>query len=257
MSSKPTVILVPGAWHTEHTYHKLIPDLERRGYKTRAIRNPSVGQPSGDGLVDRDAVHLRSVIDPYLAAGTDVIVAAHSYGGSVVSPALADYAWKKDEAGRGRVLGLVYITAFILPEGKSAAQIMYPHDPERAPMQADENGFLQPPDPYVFYNDLPEAEQRELHAGLLPNPGNVGTVPGKGAPWLRVPTVYLKTAKDIILPADVQQGMLNAIEGSEQVRVVELDSSHSPMLSMPEKVGDAVALAEELGRERLAKEGLA
>ncbi|OJD31633.1 microsomal signal peptidase 12kda subunit [Diplodia corticola] len=256
MSSKPTVILVPGAWHTEHTYHKLVPDLERRGYKTRAIRNPSLGKPAADGLVEKDAEHLRSVIDPYLAAGTDVIVAAHSYGGGVLSPALADYSWKKDEGGKGRVLGLVYIAAFILPEGKTFAQTMYPPNGE-SNMKADENGFLPPPDPHVFYNDLPESEQRELYAGLLPQPGNIGTEVGRGAPWQRVPTVYVKTAQDIILPADVQQRMVDAVEGGEKMRVVLLDSSHSPMLSMPEKVGDAVALAEELGRARLAEEGLA
>lgn len=257
MASKPTVILVPGAWHHEHTYHKLIPDLERRGYATRAIRNPSLGKPAADGLVDADANHLRSVIDPYLAAGTDVIVVAHSYAGSVLSPALADYAWKKDEGGNGRVLGLVYISAFILGEGKSLAHIMFPPDGNGSPMKADENGFIPPPDPYIFYNDLPESEQRELHKGLLPNPGNVGTVPGRGAPWHNVPTVFIKCSKDVILPPDIQQKMLDSIEGSEKVRVVTLDSSHSPMLSMPERVGDAVALAEELGREKLAKEGFA
>lgn len=92
---------------------------------------------------------------------------------------------------------------------------------------------------------------------MLPNPGNVGTVPGTGAPWHNVPTVFIKCSKDVILPPDIQQKMLDSIEGSEKVRVVTLDSSHSPMLSMPDKVGDAVALAEELGREKLAKEGFA
>ncbi|KAH7051038.1 Alpha/beta hydrolase fold-1 [Macrophomina phaseolina] len=253
MAAKPTVVLVPGAWHVEHTYHKLIPDLERRGYSTLAIRNPSLGQPMRDGLVDEDAAHLRSVVDRLLDDGKEVVVAAHSYAGSVLSPALANYAWKKGD--KGRVLGLVYIAAFVLPEGKSIAAIMFPPDGSDSPLKADENGFIQPPDPHVFYNDLPESEQQELAKHLLPNPGNVGTVPGRGAPWKNVPAVYLKCLKDVILPPAVQQRMLDAV-GGDALRVVELDSSHSPMLSMPEKVGDAVMLVERLGRESVEKERL-
>lgn len=256
MSTKPTVVLVPGAWHIEHTYHKLVPDLERRGYPTLAIRNPSVGQPARDGLVQEDATHLRSVIDPLLAEGKEVLVVAHSYGGSVLSPSLADYAWKKGE--KGRVLGLVYIAAFLLPVGKSPGAIMYPPDGSDSPLKMDENGFLQPPDPHVFYNDLPEEEQQELRKHLLPNPGNVGHEPGKGEPWKRVPAVYIKCSKDVILPPPVQQAMLDEVGANPdyEVRVIELDSSHSPMLSMPAKVGDAIVLAEELGRKKLKEEGL-
>ncbi|KAF4303132.1 Microsomal signal peptidase 12kDa subunit [Botryosphaeria dothidea] len=256
MPTKPTVVLVPGAWHIEHTYHKLVPDLERRGYPTLAIRNPSVGQPARDGLVQEDATHLRSVIDPLLAEGKEVLVVAHSYGGSVLSPSLADYAWKKGE--KGRVLGLVYIAAFLLPVGKSLGAIMYPPDGSDSPLKMDENGFLQPPDPHVFYNDLPEEEQQELQKHLLPNPGNVGHEPGKGEPWKRVPAVYIKCSKDVILPPPVQQAMLDEVGANPdyEVRVVELDSSHSPMLSMPAKVGDAIVLAEELGRKKLKEEGL-
>lgn len=136
MAPKPTVVLVPGAWHVEHTYHKLIPDLERRGYSTLAIRNPSLGQPMRDGLVDEDAAHLRSVVDRLLDDGKEVVVAAHSYAGSVLSPALANYAWKKGD--KGCVLGLVYIAAFVLPEGKSIAAIMFPPDGSDSPLKADE-----------------------------------------------------------------------------------------------------------------------
>ncbi|KAH7042247.1 Alpha/beta hydrolase fold-1 [Macrophomina phaseolina] len=252
--AKPTVVLVPGAWHDEYAYHKLVPDLERRGYATLAVRNPSLGQSTREGLIEEDAAHLRTVVDRLLADGKEVIVVAHSYAGSVLSSALADYAWKEGE--NGHVLGLVYIAAFLLPEGKNLASIMFPPDGRNIPSKADENGFKPQPDPYIFYNDLPESEQQDLVKHLHPNPANADKLPGHGVPWKNIPTIYIKCLRDLMLPPYAQQAMLDAVDAGERLRVLELDASHSPMLSIPERVSDAVALVEGLGREGVERGGL-
>lgn len=108
--------------------------------------------------------------------------------------------------------------------------------------------MLQPPPPNVFYNDLPEAEQQELHTHLLPHSAYIGTTAGVGEPWnTPLPAVYIQCEKDIILSQDYQKTMLEATGNKHHV--VTLDSSHSPMLSLPEKVADVVELAEGLGRK--------
>lgn len=134
MATKPTIVLIPGGWHLPNTYDKLAPALERRGYSTLSIRNPSVGTllPSDaptDTLVQADATNVRAAIAPLLAQGKELVVVAHSYGGEVLSRAFADYAWSSED--KGRVLALVYMAAFLLPAGKSLREVMGPET--RAP----------------------------------------------------------------------------------------------------------------------------
>ena len=96
----PTVVLVHGAFAESASWNGVVADLQRRGYPVVAVANPLRGlQP--------DAAYVRSVLD---SLSGPVVVAGHSYGGSVMSEA-AD--------GANGVTGLVYVASFQLDIGES------------------------------------------------------------------------------------------------------------------------------------------
>ena len=98
--ARPTVVLVHGAFAESASWNGVIADLQRRGYTVIAVANPLRG-------LQQDAAYLRSVLD---SLSGPVVVAGHSYGGSVMSEA-AD--------GAPGVTALVYIASFNLEVGES------------------------------------------------------------------------------------------------------------------------------------------
>src|SRR4051812_9506916 len=75
----PTIVLVHGAFAESASWNDVIADLHRRGYNAIAVANPLRG-------LQQDAAYLRSVLD---SQSGPVVVAGHSYGGSVMSEAAA------------------------------------------------------------------------------------------------------------------------------------------------------------------------
>lgn len=70
---------------------------------------------------DEDAGIIRSAVEELLDAGKDVLLVVHSYGSIPACDAIVGLSKTEREAhGRaGGVVALVYIAAFILPEGAS------------------------------------------------------------------------------------------------------------------------------------------
>ena len=100
----PTVVLVHGAFAESASWNGVVAELQRRGYTVIAVANPLRG-------LQHDADYLRSVLD---SLSGPVVIAGHSYGGSVMSEA-AD--------GAPGVTALVYVASFNLEVGESTAEL--------------------------------------------------------------------------------------------------------------------------------------
>lgn len=113
MSVKPTIILVPGAWHKANAYRPLSSGLESAGYKVIGIDLPSVvaegDEPTPDYDADRDviAAAIKSEVD----SGNQVAIVVHSYGGIPGSEAIKGF--------EKNVTRLVFLCAFAVPLGGS------------------------------------------------------------------------------------------------------------------------------------------
>lgn len=70
-------------------------------------------------------------------------------------------------------------------------------------------------------------------------------------PWNEVPCLYLLCENDHAIPLPVQE-MLAATLGDERTEF-RCTASHSPFLSMPPKVVEAIELAAKVGQEKAAK----
>jgi pimeloyl-ACP methyl ester carboxylesterase len=99
-STKPTIVLVHGAFEDASIWYGVIERLQRDGYPVVAFGNPCQG-------VAVDAAFLRSLLGKI---DGPVILAAHSYGGAVITQAGDD----------PKVKGLVYAGSILPAVGESS-----------------------------------------------------------------------------------------------------------------------------------------
>ena len=87
--TKPTIVLIPGAWHQPHHYSALTSSLSTLGFPIRSLKLPSVNAPDpAQTTLEADVAFVREkLIIPELDAGKDIILIAHSYGGTVAGAA--------------------------------------------------------------------------------------------------------------------------------------------------------------------------
>jgi pimeloyl-ACP methyl ester carboxylesterase len=100
--SRPTVVLVHGAFAESASWDDVIVRLQDQGYTVIAAANP-IRSVSGD------ADFLASIFE---AVDGPVVAVGHSYGGAVITNALRD-----------NVKALVYVAGFAPEEGESAFEL--------------------------------------------------------------------------------------------------------------------------------------
>lgn len=117
----PTVLLIPGSWHPKEAFAPLAEHLQALGLSAQATQLESVG---GFNTLLEDAAALRGTVTALSDNGSDVILVAHSYAGAAAAPILRETAKdnRKQEGKTGGVIGIVYIAAFLPPEGPTVEE---------------------------------------------------------------------------------------------------------------------------------------
>ncbi|MEV0529695.1 alpha/beta hydrolase [Streptomyces sp. NPDC050439] len=235
---KPTVVLVHGAFADASGFNDTIALLQKAGYPVIAPANP-LRDTAGD------AAYISSVVDTIPGP---VILAAHSYGGVVITNAAR---------GHANVKALVYMGAFAPAEGESALQLagQFPGSelaPALVPRDYPIPGSKPGTDGYidaakfraVFAADLP-ANQTRLMAATQ-RPGSVQGLSGpSGVPsWKTIPSWYLIPTQDKVIPPAAQRFMAKRA-GS---KVTEIRSSHVVMISHPEAAAKIIKAAHAATR---------
>jgi len=235
-TTKPTIVLVHGAWADGSSWDGVTRALQAQGYTV--LVPPNLLR----GLTD-DAAYVAS----FLAQRTSgpVVLAGHSYGGAVITNA----------AAAGDVRALVYVNAFMPDEGETVVQILegsdsalgvadpttifdiagYPGAPEGAA-----EVFLKPDVVHSsFAPDLPEADRWTIAASQRPA-SLVANVTPSGAPaWKTLPSWAVIGTDDRVIPVDVLRRMAERAGST----VSELSASHVSMVSHPEAAVAAIVAA--------------
>lgn len=125
---KPTLFLVPGAWHPNTCFAPLSAQLTAAGFPIHLASLASLNpiSPATNATCSADVLALQAQLLPIIDKGIEVVVVCHSYGGIPGGGAAAGLS-KKDRAARnekGGVLGLIYLTSFVVPEGVSLVQFL-------------------------------------------------------------------------------------------------------------------------------------
>ncbi|KAF3006147.1 hypothetical protein E8E14_006653 [Neopestalotiopsis sp. 37M] len=232
---KPTIVLVPGAWLPPTAYAEWTARLEKEGYPTLATPYPSF-DPSEPKRTDvaGDAAAVRTVLERLVRdEGRDLVLVMHSYGGMPGSAAarglgVADI---RAEERKGGILGLVYVTAFIVPEDNSCAGMT---GGKLAPWVRDDTpgpGLNVPEDPAnMFRHGWSSGEAERLGALCRPHATLAFTsiqppsaLSHGGHAW-KGRLGYLKTSRDDEIPEAAQDAMMQSV-GQEWI-TRSIDGSH-------------------------------
>ncbi|MET0703373.1 MAG: alpha/beta hydrolase [Mycobacterium sp.] len=229
-TGRPTVVLVHGAFADSSSWNGVIESLDADGYPVVAVANPLRGLAS-------DAAYVRSVVE---SVPGPVVLAGHSYGGSVISQA-AD--------GLPNVKALVYVASFILEAGESTGQLAakFPGAqlgpalnavpfPQAGGAPGDDLYIKQDQFRRVFAADVPEdvtalmaATQRPIAAAALDEPAT------KTA-WKAIPSWNLVTTEDLAIPAQSMRFMGDRAKS----HTMEIQASHAVTVSQPVAVADFI-----------------
>lgn len=139
----PSLVLIPGASATPEHYTAVLEGVRARNLEIQALHLPSVAfspPPGPPPTMYDDAAHIQSYVSKLVEDGKDVVLIAHSYGGTPSTQSVKGLSKKEREAQglSGGVVGLAYMTVLLPEVGKAAGQVIGSKPPENSiPMEAD------------------------------------------------------------------------------------------------------------------------
>jgi pimeloyl-ACP methyl ester carboxylesterase len=229
-TTKPTVVLVHGAFADSSSWNGVIARLLRDGYPVIGVANPLRALHS-------DAEFLRDVLD---SVDGPIVLAGHSYGGSVMSEA-AD--------GHPQVKALVYVASFLLDEGESTGELAgrFPGNelgsalrpvPVRGPDErtVDDLYIEQEEFRQIFAGGVPPDVAELMAVTQRPILGDALGEKATKAAWKTIPSWTLVTLQDLAVPAEAQRFMAERAKS----HAVEVDASHAVTVSRPDVVAQLI-----------------
>ena len=228
MSDKPSIVFAHGLWADGSCFSKVIRLLQADGYDVIATQNQL-------SSVEDDAAAVRTSFN---RVSGPIVLVGHSYGGTVITVAGTDE----------RVGALVYICAIAPDEGETSQAEQDKH-PATAVFNnvelVDGRVWLKPSGTAEFCGDLSDEEQKLVFATQGAPLVELFTQPVRGAAWKTKPTYYILGLDDRTVHPDLQRFVSKRMNA----KVTELQSSHVPMLSQPQRVYEVIRdAAESLGQ---------
>jgi pimeloyl-ACP methyl ester carboxylesterase len=226
----PTIVLVHGAFAGSSSWDGVIDRLLDAGHPVIAAANP----------LRSLAADAASVGDVVRAVDGPVVLAAHSYGGSVISNVPAD---------AGEIVGLVYANGFAPEPGEHCFQLaaMFPgsllnEETSRAVPQSDGTTDLYVASASfndVFCQDVPAPQAARMAVTQRPATQEALTEPSGDHPlWKDVPSRFVIGEEDRVIPAAVQHYMAKRAGAH---RVLEIPgASHAVPVSHPDAVAHQI-----------------
>jgi pimeloyl-ACP methyl ester carboxylesterase len=232
----PTIVLVHGAFAESASWDGVIDPLLGEGHSVIAATNP----------LRSLATDAASVSDVVRSIDGPVLLAAHSYGGAVISNVDPD---------AGEIVGLVYCNGFAPDAGETAFQLagMFPGstlNDETAQKVPRSDGttelyIKQELFPEHFCADVPAPQAARMAVTQRPATQEALVEPSGERPlWKEVPSWFLIGEKDLIIPAALQQFMAERAGAKRTIEI--LGASHALTVSQPEATAQLILEAAGL-----------
>ena len=220
--SKPAIVLCHGIWADGSCFQKLIPALQADGHQVIAAQ---YGLDSLKSDVD-------AAIRTFSRVSGPIVLVGHSYGGSVITYAGMD----------SRVAAVVYIAA-LCPDENETSQSQQDKFPKTDIFKYVEVGdgrvWMKPEGVAAFAGDLSAEEQGIIHATHYPPALDLFNQKLDGAAWKLKPSWYIVATEDRTVHPELQRASAKRMGAM----VVEMKSSHVPMLSHPRETLDVIRKA--------------
>lgn len=240
---RPPIVLVHGSWHGPWCWEKLVPLLRAEGHNVTAV-DLQAGRPVEQSNL---AAYVKRVTDALDAQSAPAILVAHSSGGIHASQAAEERADK--------IRTLVFLSGFVLANGESGRDAFKPgSDPgtklpplfrpdfrpgTKIPTQIRLDVANPAAVKDALYGDCSDADVRAAIARLVPEPAAPGGQPVRltSERFGRVDKAYIFCTRDNAI-SPVKQREFAAKWPMR--RTATLESSHSPMLSMPARLAQTL-----------------
>jgi pimeloyl-ACP methyl ester carboxylesterase len=241
-STKPTIVLLHGAWADGSSWSVVTSELQEDGYTVNVLANPLRG-------LSADAAYIASILN---AISGPIVLVGHSYGGAVITNAAF---------GNPNVHALVYINAFVPDQGESLLQLASTAPP---PGQAGSClggdpatvfNFVPYPGgngdvdlyikaqlfPSCFANDISPRKAAVLAASQRPIAFSALAEPSGPPAWKSLPSWYFVGTLDQVIPPYAQLFMAQRANAT----IVQVQASHLSMVSQPGKVTKLIEKAAQ------------
>ena len=223
-ASKPTIVLVHGAFANASGWDAVIRILQAKGYAVSAVENPL-------SSYDADIETTKRLID---AQTGPTVVVAHSYGGAVMTAAAA---------GNPNVKALVYLAAFANDVGEPLGGFFdkYPSKAVTA-FRPDAAGFLtidRAQFHEIFAQDLPLAQANVMAVTQKPLNSSTFTATAKVAAWRTTPSWFVVAQHDNVINPDLERFFAKRMGA----KTTEINSSHVVFMSHPKAVAGVIESA--------------
>jgi pimeloyl-ACP methyl ester carboxylesterase len=230
-ATKPTVVLVHGAFTDASEWDGVIKRLQADGYPVAAPPNPLHDLPSDTAYMHS---YLKSVKGP-------VILVGHSIGGMVTTQAAV---------GDPQVKALVYIAALIPDKGETTAQLVgkFPGATlgkalTQVPLPGGGADLYVKPDKFheVYAADVPTSVTDVMAAAQRPVAAAMFGEKATETAWKTIPSWDLITTQDQAATLAVQRFMADRAHA----HTVEVKSSHAVAVSHPDAVTSIIEQAAQ------------
>jgi pimeloyl-ACP methyl ester carboxylesterase len=234
-TTKPSIVLVHGAWADSGSWNKVAKRLQREGYTVYAPPNPLMGLKYDSETVSD---FLQSVPGP-------IVLVGHSYGGAVVTDAAT---------GDSEVKALVYVDGYEPDEGQDIKELTGAESCLNAENLSTVFNFAHFPgnpegvvDTYVkqsvfpgcFANGLPADEAAMLAATQRPLAVNALVEKSTAPAWRTIPSwAVIGTADHVIPPVS-----LRAMAKHADSKITEVVAPHLSMIAAPMVVAEVIRQA--------------
>ncbi|PCC69183.1 Pimeloyl-ACP methyl ester carboxylesterase [Nannocystis exedens] len=230
-------VLVHGAWHGAWCWATTARLLADDGHRVTPLDLPSHGADETAPASVTLAHYAARVVAALDAIDGPVVLVGHSMGGAVVSMVA--------EARPAKIEKLVYLTAFLLPNGatlldvalKDADSLATPNlivRSEEGVVDVNRDAVAD-----IFYADCEREVVDRARSLLKPNPLAPFTTPLAltAAGYGSVRRFYISCAKDRAITPAAQRSMVLAMPCEA---VHELYTDHSPFFSQPDRLHDVL-----------------
>jgi pimeloyl-ACP methyl ester carboxylesterase len=231
-STKPTIVLVHGAFAESSSWDVVIQRLQAQGYTTIAAANPLRSLSSDAESI---AGVVKSISEP-------VVLVGHSYGGAVITQAAS---------GQENVKSLVYAAAFAPEEGENAIELAgrFPGstlgESLRPVPLADGSAdlYIQADKFHHQFAADVAADQAVLMAATQRPARDVALGEDlAGTPaWRSIPSWFVLAELDQNIPVALQHFMAERAQAREITEVK--GASHAISVSHPQEVADMILRA--------------
>jgi pimeloyl-ACP methyl ester carboxylesterase len=232
--SRPTVVLVHGAFADSSSWNGVIERLQAEGIRVTAPANPLRG-------ISHDSAYIGSLLGQIPGP---VIAVGHSYGGAVITNAATDAE---------NVVGLVYVAAFAPDEGERLGEIedgsrdsvlnasLMPLQYPTGEGEEAATEFAIDPEKLhdAFAADLPEAQSAVMAATQRPVAESAFSEPNGEPAWKKLPSWAVVASGDKAAGTDVVRSMAERAGAT----ITEAEGSHVIMVSQPQVVVEVILTA--------------